>query len=84
MTFSSHQYVCRTGRNSYKYSGLANLDDTVGVTEIDGAVAVSVSSKKAGKYFGTTLVKKNARRTIYAAGAIAATKRPDLKVRYWT
>lgn len=70
----------RAGKNSYKYSGLANLADTVGVTEVDGAVAISVSSKKKAGKFSTSLVKKNARRTIYAAGAVAKSKRPDLQV----
>ena len=70
----------RSGKNSFKYSGLANLNSTVDISEVDGAVAISVSSKKTGK-FATSLCKKNTRRSIQAAGAVAASKRPDLKVR---
>jgi large subunit ribosomal protein L28e len=69
--------IYRSGKNSFKYSGLANLNSTVDVSEVDGAVALSVS-KKNGK-LATSLCKKNTRRTIQAAGAVAASKRPDLK-----
>ena len=46
----------------------------------DGAVVVAKSSakSKAGKLSGS-VVKKNARRTNHAAGAEAASTRPDLK-----
>jgi len=71
--------IYRSGKNSFKSSGLANLGNTVDVNEVDGAVAVSVSSKKNGK-LASSLCKKNTRRTIQAAGAVAASKRPDLKV----
>jgi hypothetical protein len=49
------------------------------VTEAEGAVAVQTSSKKRAGKLSTTLVKKNARRASYAAGAMAAIARPDLK-----
>ncbi|KAL4439471.1 hypothetical protein ABPG77_008800 [Micractinium sp. CCAP 211/92] len=68
-------------KNSYKYSGLANLSSTVDVASADGAVVVSKSSKKskAGKLAGS-VVKKNARRTNHAAGAEAVSAgRADLK-----
>ena len=70
----------RLNLHSYKYSGLANLTSTVDVAPVEGGVAISKSSSKskAGK-LGQTIVKKNARRTNYAAGAVAASVRPDLK-----
>lgn len=71
----------RANKNSYKYSGLANLSSTVDVASADGAVVVSKSSKKskAGKLAGS-VVKKNARRTNHAAGAEAVSAgRADLK-----
>ena len=71
----------RYNKNSYKFSGLANLNNSVGVSEVDGAVAITTSSKKKAGKTNATIVKKNARRTAYAAGAVAASLRPDLKVR---
>lgn len=75
-----HNSRYRYNKHSYKYSGLANLEKTVGVAEVDGAVAIVTSSvKKPGK-LNVTRVKKNARRVNHAAGAIAASRRRDLKV----
>ncbi|PSC73656.1 60S ribosomal L28-1 [Micractinium conductrix] len=64
-------------KSSYKYSGLANLAKTVDVSAAEGAVVIAKSSKK-GKLAGS-VCKKNARRTNHAAGAEAASVRPDLK-----
>lgn len=75
-------FVPRANKSSYKYSGLANLASTVDVAAADGAVVVAKSSKKskAGKLAGS-VVKKNARRTNFAAGAEAVSAgRADLKV----
>jgi len=68
-------------KHSYKYSGLANRSNTLDVSATaDDAVVVAKSSKKskAGRMVGS-VVKKNARRTNFAAGAEAAGTRPDLK-----
>jgi hypothetical protein len=76
-----HDFLYSYNKHSYKYSGLANLEKTVGVDEVDGAVAIVTSSvKKPGK-MNVTRVKKNARRANHAAGAVAASRRRDLKVR---
>eukprot|EP00887_Chlorella_sp_A99_P003209 scaffold9.g3209.t1 len=66
--------------HSYKFSGLANLASTVDVAPAEKGVTIGVSSKKskAGK-LARTVVKKNARRTNVAAGAVAGSVRPDLK-----
>ena len=74
----SRRIVSRTGKNSYKYSGLANRGANVGVVEQDGAVAITVASKKNGIKTQKTAVKKNARRAAHAAGAVASKVRPDL------
>jgi hypothetical protein len=74
----SRRVECRTGKNSYKYSGLANRGANVGVVEQDGAVAITLASKKNGIKTQKTAVKKNARRAAHAAGAVASKVRPDL------
>jgi hypothetical protein len=70
--------TCRTGTHSYKFSGLANRGQNVGVTEENGAVTLSVACKKHGHKTHKTPVKKNARRSAYAAGAVTTKVRPDL------
>lgn len=71
-------------KHSYKYSGLANRASTVDVALAPSgdAIVVAKSSKKskAGKLAGS-IVNKNGRRSNHAAGAEAASTRPDLKVR---
>ena len=66
------------GKHSFKYSGLANRNSNVGVTEENGAVTIMLGSKKNGIKSQKTAVKKNARRAAHAAGAVAAKRRPDL------
>lgn len=65
-------------KNTYKYSGLANVGKTVDVTSTDNCVTILKSSKAAGK-LGATKISKNARRTNYAVGKEAQGVRPDLK-----
>jgi Neuraminidase (sialidase) len=69
----------RAGKHSYKYSGLANRGNNVGVTEEDGAVTILLASKKNGIRTQKTAVKKNGRRSAHAAGAVAGKVRPDLQ-----
>lgn len=72
-------------KSSYKYSGLANRSNTVDVslTPAGDALVLSKSSKKSkiGALTGS-VAKKNARRSNHAAGAVASSTRPDLKVSY--
>lgn len=82
MTILIHYIVpmchqCRAGIHSYKYSGIAN-SSKVGVSEEDGAMTISVASKKDAHKLQKTAVKKNARRSAHAAGAVARKVRPDL------
>jgi large subunit ribosomal protein L28e len=77
----SHSFVYashRAGKHSFKYSGLANRGSNVGLTEENGAVTIVLASKKNGIKSQKTAVKKNARRSAHAAGAVAAKVRPDL------
>jgi large subunit ribosomal protein L28e len=68
--------------SSFKHSGLANRGSTVDVAlaPAGDAIVVAKSSKKSktGALKGS-VVKKNARRANHAAGAEAASTRPDLK-----
>jgi hypothetical protein len=69
----------RTGKNSYKFSGLANLSKNVGIVEQDGAVSIQVPCNKHSYKTHRFAVKKNARRSAHAAGSVAKKIRPDLE-----
>lgn len=64
--------------HGFAHSGLANFGKTMDVSERDGELVVSCSSKKRGGRLSSTVVKKKVRRCNYAAGAVAASVRPDL------
>lgn len=72
--------VRRMAKNSYKFCGLSNRTKNIGVNEIDGAVNFAVTCKKHSQKTHNIAVKKNARRSAYAAGAVTKKVRPDLEV----
>lgn len=72
-------FLCRKNKLSYKYSGLANWGNTVGVEQREDGVAILTSGKKQGKLSGCVAKKPSGRRLARAAGCVAGSRRPDLK-----